>query len=410
MPEIRPLADEAELARAAWVVHQAMLAPLDRDHLDSWVSRARPGSVLGAFDSASAGAAELVGSARWFQTEMRTPGGRLPAAAVSGVGVLPSHRRRGLLRALLGALHDEVSAQGLAAAVLIAAEWPIYGRFGYGPATWASVWEIDTRGATLEPAPLGTVELAEPGALRAGLDTVTRSAFEHRPGMLSRDDAVWDWAAGVATLPGEEVGRSRFALWRDDAGRPGGFVRYRVEERWYAQRPTGVATVELLLAADPVAERELWRHLLDLDWITTVVIGQAPRDVAVPLALSDARAAHCTAVSDQMWLRLFDLPVAFAARRGALQGEVVIDVVDPGGPAEGRWLVTSGPDGGSAQRSGAPAELRLGIGALGAAFLGGTSLVRLAGAGHAAELAPGALARAGELLRSGLEPFNPTDF
>src|SRR5215470_11153698 len=48
----------------------------------------------------------MVGGSRNYSFELTVPGGALvPAAAVSWVSVLPTHRRRGVLRGMIDALH-----------------------------------------------------------------------------------------------------------------------------------------------------------------------------------------------------------------------------------------------------------------------------------------------------------------
>ena len=92
-----------------------------------------PGRSIGATDGD-----QLVGIATAYSFDLGVPGGRVPAAGVSWVGVLPTHRRRGVLTALmdqqLGSLHE---AGGEPVAVLWASEPQIYGRYGYGLATAA---------------------------------------------------------------------------------------------------------------------------------------------------------------------------------------------------------------------------------------------------------------------------------
>src|SRR3989442_6067919 len=83
----------------------------------------------------------IVGGAAAFMFNMTVPGGDLPTAGVSVVGVYPTHRRRGVLRSLMRAQLDDVHERGEPMAALWASEETIYGRFGYGVASWCG--EID---------------------------------------------------------------------------------------------------------------------------------------------------------------------------------------------------------------------------------------------------------------------------
>ena len=97
--------------------------------------------VWAAFDGA-----RLVGTFRTFGTELTVPGrARLPATALSTVTVMPDYRRRGILRRMVAAEHAAARERGEAVSILYAAEYPIYGRFGYGPACVEATWSLDTR-------------------------------------------------------------------------------------------------------------------------------------------------------------------------------------------------------------------------------------------------------------------------
>ena len=80
--------------------------------------------------------AEVVGCTSAFSMEMTVPGGAcVPTAGVTWVGVMPTHRRRGILRRLMTHQLDELLDRGEPLAALSASESGIYGRFGYGMAT-----------------------------------------------------------------------------------------------------------------------------------------------------------------------------------------------------------------------------------------------------------------------------------
>src|SRR5262245_9642979 len=83
-----------------------------------------------------------VGGASALPLLLTVPGGRLPAAGVTAVGVLPTHRRRGILRALMRAQLDDCRRRGEPVAYLWATEDTIYGRFGYGIASVSGEIEI----------------------------------------------------------------------------------------------------------------------------------------------------------------------------------------------------------------------------------------------------------------------------
>src|SRR3954447_9753377 len=82
-----------------------------------------------------------------FAMSMTIPGGMRPAAGVTWLGVLPTHRRRGLLTALKRRMLDDLHAAGEPVAALWASEGAIYQRFGYGPAAWNVALSVPSKAA-----------------------------------------------------------------------------------------------------------------------------------------------------------------------------------------------------------------------------------------------------------------------
>ena len=405
---VRVLADE-ELPAAAKVVGRQMLGSVADDVADGWAGlfREQHNVTHGAFVGK-----DLVGCAAWFPTTLAYPGEPVAAAAVTAVSVLSNHRRQGHLTRLMDAELRHATDAGCAVAVLIAAEWPIYGRFGYGFATQSCSIELDTGAAQMRDEPTGTITLVDPAELRAPLQEAYEARWARTPGAIKRVDGFWDKEAGLAGYPGRpfEPGKQRGALWHDAEGQLGGAVVYKVEEEWTANRPAGVAHVEHLWGATPEADRELWRHLLTVDWVRTAKVSNRPVDDPLPFWLRDGRAATLGDHSDNLWLRVLDVPAAVGARRSATPGSVVLEVADPMGFAAGRWLIELGPEGAAAVSTTAAAGLRLSSAALGAVLLGGHSLTRLAQAGLVDEERPGALAAATALFQTPTAPWCPVGF
>lgn len=401
------LLDDGELAAAARLVSATMLGSVASEVTDDWAQHWRGQTSHGAFQGA-----ELAGVARWFPAELSFAGPSLPAACVTAVAVASNHRRQGHLRRLMAEqLRSMVDAE-VPIGLLVAAEWPIYGRYGYGPAVDACGFEVDARTARFVAPRTGAVELVGPHALRGPLEAAHDARWRRTMGAITRTASTWDRLSGVAAWPGDtsDPGQRRGAIWRDDAGVVQGAVAYSVHDRWTRNRPDGRIEVSLLVGATPEAERELWRHLCEVDWVSTVVAGVRGIDDPLPFFLQDARAAAAVDRSDCIWARILDLPRVIGARRSAVAGAVVVEVVDDDGPAGGRWLLELGPDGGSASSTDRSVEVRLPVAALGAACLGGASLTRLHQADWMDEEAPGAVARLDALLRAPIAPWAPTTF
>ncbi|MBW0112119.1 GNAT family N-acetyltransferase, partial [Pseudonocardia sp. KRD-182] len=333
---------------------------------------ARDGSAQEVAAQAGDPAAGIVGIAGSFDFAVTLPGGGpLPAAGVTWVSVAVTHRRRGILRAMLDDLHRGYAAAGTPLAVLNASEGGIYGRFGYGVATTDRAVEVDRRRAVLRPG------VPDPGGVRyAGVEEAGRHAPEvHRrwcavqPGAVSRSDDWWSYA--LLDRPHQRRGASaRFHLLHDD-----GYAAYRMDQ--------GTCRVVDFFAATEQAHLALWRVLLALDLVTTVAVDALPADDPLPWLLTDPRAVSTTGLSDALWARVLDPAAVLGARRYAVDVDAVLQVHDPDGYADGRFRLRGGPDGAECTRTDDTPDLHLDVPALGALAFGGTRLRTLVRAGRA---------------------------
>lgn len=406
-PTVRTLTPE-EVPIGVRIVGRAMLTDSRDEVQDLWAAEFEPERTHGAFDDNGA----LGGVVRWFHSELSVPGGSLPAGLVSAVAVASTHRRRGYLRQMMEAQLAAIVAEGCPVATLVSAEWPIYGRYGYGPSVEACTWRIDALTAEFLTPATGSIELMTPAELRPHLEAVHDLQWARTPGAVTRKSVVWDVLAGTRPRPGstEPVGFLRGAVWRDDTGAALGAVAYQVGEAWPGNRPRGTAEVRLLVGATAEAERELWRHLCETDWIATVVAEGRGVDDPLPFFLTDGRAAASSNRFDCIWSRILDLPATFAAYRTVDARQAVVEVVDDLGFATGRWRFELGPDGSQAVLTTDTADVRLPIGALGAAHLGGTAVGRLHEAGWIDEESPGGVSRLSSLLATPTAPWSPTTY
>jgi predicted acetyltransferase len=406
-PGVRTLTAD-ELPEAARLVAATMLGSVSDEVTDQWAGMFVGRTTHGAVSAAG----HTVGVAQWFATDLSLDGPAIPAAAVTAVAVLSSHRRQGHLRRLMATQLESVVAAEVPIALLVAAEWPIYGRYGYGPAIEACGFELDATVARFVAPCSGSIELASPSELRPHLEAVHDLRWARTMGAVKRDSAVWDRVAGVLQWPSDKAdpGHRRGALWRDDAGVVLGAVAYRVDEAWTRNRPTGKIDVELLVGATPEAERELWRHLCEIDWVSTVKAGNRSIDDPLQLWLDDGRAAAQVDRFDCIWARILDVPGVLGARRAPVAGRAVVEVIDDFGYASGRWAIELGPDGAEVATTSDAAQVRLPVAALGAASMGGTSVTRLHEAGWVDEERPGGVARLDALLRSPTAPWSPTTY
>jgi predicted acetyltransferase len=337
-------------------------------------------------------------------------------AGVTYVGVLPTHRRQGILTALMAALHDDARARQEPLAALLAAEATIYRRFGYGVAVSSSSVEIDRSRASLRrPVDLaGRVRLLEPGEMRDLLPPVHDRYRRLQPGEVSRPPS-W-WARRLADRGDEGPdGGARFAVvWEDPGGgdAPAGYVTYRVRQRWDEGVPGGTLEIEDLIALTPDVRAGLWQYCFGVDLIGVVRAWGVPIDEPLPWMLTDPRRLRVTANKDFLWVRLLDVEAALAARSYACDSSLVLEVVDGSAPVHpARYRLRGGGPGEAACcRTDSPADLTLEVADLAAAYLGGVRFSTLARAGLVSELASGALARADALFATAPAPFCCTGF
>jgi predicted acetyltransferase len=357
----------------------------------------------------------IVGTFRTWGTELTVPGGAgLPASAISAVTVQPTHRRRGVLTGMMTAARAADREAGEACMLLYASEWPIYGRYGFGPAVETTEIVLDTRGvAFLGVPPPGSVELIEPEAA----EPIVRELFDaHRReqvGAIRRLDRRWRIDLGLAAVPWQSAWQGWIVLHRDPDGVVDGFARYHPEARWTDRRPDNTLIVDQLVSRSPEAYAGLWRFLAEVDLVTSLKAGFRRADEPLKWLLADARYVRETERGEGLWCSLLDVPRALAARRYERPGSLVIEVVgraDDGTPTRSRVALDASPDGATARDTDASPDLTIAASALGAAYLGGTPLRLAVLAAGVDEHRAGALSEADALFRTLDQPWCTTFF
>jgi predicted acetyltransferase len=352
----------------------------------------------------------IVGVSRNYSFELTLPGGALvPAAGVSDVSVLPTHRRRGLLRTMMDRLLDDAVAHGECVAMLTASEGGIYGRFGFGVTIRSCSVEIDTVAAEFpEPAPVGTLRLVELEEARALEPEIFDRARRVQPGAVSRFDPWW-----TDEQFHTEMGARFDVVFESPEGSLDGYLTYGIRQQWGTGGPNHRLAVSDLVAVTPVASNALWRYACEVDLVRTVFAHNAPIDLVVGWSMTSPRAARINDVRDSLWTRIVDVPTALSARTYAMDGSLVLEVRDslrPDGDADGRFALTGGPHGATAGATTADPELVMDIASLSAAWLGGVPFSTLARAGRIDEVVAGALARADAMFASSPLPLAMTWF
>lgn len=348
---------------------------------------------------------ELVASAAILSKKMTFPGGAVhPVAGVTWVAVRPGWRRRGLLRSMITEqLHDLHATGGEPVAILTASEAALYGRYGYGQAIGQARLEL-LHGASLRPG-TPTEAVVETRAERAR--PFARALYERVAptvtGHLSRTDAVWNLRTSDHAELRDGASRRRWAL------HPDGYVCYRIKPGWAHHGPDSQLVLDEICAATPLARASLWQYLMSMDLVRKVSYRAGWVDDPLRDLLLDSRRMQLT-VSDHIWLRIVDVDRAIELRSYSVPFRAVVELTDVLCPWNaGTWALDLTASGGRAARSTATPQLRLDIVDLGAAFLGGTPLARLAAAGRVTG-DQAAVRALGEALTTALAPWCPEGF
>lgn len=361
--------------------------------------------MLAAWDGDS-----IVAGGGSFPFETSVPGGgSVPTSGVTVIGVLPTHRRRGILRQLMRRQLDDARRNGEPLAALWASEGTIYGRFGFGVASWSG--EIDLpkeRTAFARPFETrGRVRAVDADQALETFPQVYDAARTETPGMMSRTRDWWEarlLTDGPDNRPAG-AGPQNCVLLEHD-GTPAGYALYRIKQSFEAGSTSGKLMIREAVGSSADATRELWRFLLDVDWVARIEASLLPVDHPLLLLLAEPRRAGFR-ISDALWLRLADVGAALDARTYSGDGVVTFEVDDPFLPDNGgTWTLADG----HAERTEREPDVRLGVDALASAYLGGFSFAQLAAAGRVEEVTPGALAVADALFRTDRAPWCPEIF
>jgi predicted acetyltransferase len=349
-----------------------------------------------------------VGGAGAFPFTLTVPGGHVRAAGVTVVGVLPTHRRRGVLRSMMRAQLDACRERGEAVAYLWATEDSIYGRFGYGLASYSLEIDLPRERSTFyAPAePVGRVRLVPLGQAEPLVAPVWERVAAFTPGMFARTSAWWQARALADPDWRRRGGGELQCAILEAGGRSTAYALYRLGAASDRGVPIGALDVVEAMGDSPESTRAIWRFLLDVDLIARVKASILPIDHPLLLLVTEPRRLRAS-VRDGLWVRLVDIGAALAARSYAVGDSIVVEVADEFCPwNQGRWRAGAVGVG----RTNDPPELSCDVTALGSVYLGGLTWAQLGRSLRVEELRPGALRRADALFRADSAPWCPEIF
>lgn len=406
--ELRPITGD-ELPTFALHVGTAFGWNFQPEHLPEWERFLELDRTLAAFSDGT-----MVGTSGALSFELTAPGGvTAPTGGVTVVTVSPTHRRRGILTAMMRGLLDQGRERGEPTSILLASESLIYGRFGYGLATTQVDYQIERRSGALRSqydSP-GMTALVDKERVRRDFPPLYDRVRRSQPGFIDRKESWWDdWLTDPERERGGASGR--FYVVYERAGEVEGYLAYRMKSEWQQ----GIARTEMRVKEFMTATSEayvgLWQFCMGMDLVERVRFESRPLDEPVRWMLADPRRLQYSEVGDHLWARLVDIPSALQSRRYAADGAITLAVEDPFCPDNsGTYRLEGGPDGATCRRkSDTEPDLALGVDDLGAVYLGGVSFRTLARAGRVEERTPNAIAPADAMFVSDIAPFCANHF
>jgi predicted acetyltransferase len=365
--------------------------------------------AIGIYDDGTAEPASPIATIDAWPVPVSLPGGDVPAWAISAVTVAPTHRRRGIARAMLGAELRTAAAAGLPLAVITVSEATIYSRYGFGPATSVADLRVDSRRIrwTGPDAP-GRLHLVSRERMLADAPAIFERARLRSPGGVGLSGLLLTRLFG--RLSDDAAMRAhRFVRYDDEAGVAQGYLSYTAIE---AEDDSSESRVDVhhLAAATDDAYAALWRFLLELDLIGEVRAPLRSTDEPLRWQVDDQRAIRTAAVNDHLWIRVLDPVAALSGRTYAGPGRAVLDVADEDGFAAGRFLLEVDASGSSSVSRDATSaddvpEIALDAAALGSLLPGGVRAATLAAAGRIRGRRPGDAVAVDRLMASPVTPW-----
>ena len=345
----------------------------------------------------------IVGGAHSHKVEMSIPGGSAVIAGVANIAVQPTHTRQGVMTRMMHHQINDIHDRGEPLAALFASESVIYGRFGYGIASFYERWLIDRQYNRYNKPQesRGRIVFVGPEDIPEKFPEIFRRSTAHRPGVFQRPLHHWQRDAQAPEHQQGGPGGLFYIAYEDD-GRVDGYATYRI---------TGnTLTVNELMATTREANTALWRFCFDVDLVTSTEALKRPVDDPLPWLLADPRRLQ-RSIRDGIWLRMVDVCASLELRRYMHRDRLVLEVRDNLCPwNDGRFELEGSSEGATCRASNSSPDLVLAVTDLASAYMGAVSFSTLSKAGLVDECTPGALLRADRMFAVQYQPWTPTNF
>ncbi len=389
-------------AAIAPIFHYFGVAPRD-EAVNNFTTLMTPSRVLLVDEDGA-----TVGGCGSFPLQLTTPGGQVRACGLSMVGVMPTHRRRGVLSAMVRRMFEDARARNEAVAYLWASEERIYGRYGFGLTGLSGDIDVARDHGVLlaAPVPEAKVRRVEPSAALDHASMVFSQVAARAPGAFTRNPDWWRLKTLADPIWRRQGGGEMQCALVDLDGAPAGYAFYRMNFDTSRGVPTGTVQVLEAVGTSPRANAAVWRYLLETDWIASIKADYVPLDHFLLLAAQEPRRLNLR-IRDGGWLRILDLPQALSARAYGLGEPLVVEITDAECPWNaGRWSVS---EGGIEKTDHSP-DLRCGIDSLACVYLGGFTWRHLVASGRAFATDDEAILRADRVFEPRGAPWCPEIF
>lgn len=357
--------------------------------------------TLAAFDGD-----DIIGTGAGFSLGLTVPGGaEVPMAGTTVITVQPTHRRRGVLRSLMERHFDDVVERGEPLAGLWASESSIYGRFGYGQATYRHVASMSAPEVNFGRGSVkGSVRLLEADEAEPIIRSVYEEVRPDRAGMLTRSDAWWTHRLMADPEAWREGKSARRYLVHDEDGSVTGYAVYRQKSKWEDFLADGTVDVIEVFATTSTAHSGIWSFLTSVDLFPNVEWWNMPLDDPLPFKITDPRRVR-RKLADALWVRVMDIPTALSARSYEYDGHLVFAVEDASRPENtGTYRLEVSDGDGHCERVSGAGEIVFDIDVLGHLYLGGGNALGMADAGRI-EGDPGAVTSLHRIMRTDRPPW-----
>ncbi|MFV1969934.1 MAG: GNAT family N-acetyltransferase, partial [Acidimicrobiia bacterium] len=267
---------------------------------------------------------EIVGTFGGYDLHLTVPGGSVPMEGTTVVTVFPTHRRMGLMNEMMRLHLENAVTNGYPVAGLWASESGIYGRYGYGAASYADTVTMQARDTAFrDGTDIDRVRRISVEDAHVVLPPVFDRVLAETPGMFARSAAWWkaevlndaDWMKRGKT--------SKRIVIHDGPDGPDGYAIYRQKSGESDDgHASGTVHIVEIIAATERAHTALWSYLTNVDGCPSVKWWNRKIDDPLAMKLGEPRRIRIESHFDALWILILDVVAALEARSYEQDGTI----------------------------------------------------------------------------------------